>query len=61
MTKAIDPKIILHNYILHQGEQKLHWNFSSKPKNGSHIHRFSIKKLVSTMCTLEICEYQSHP
>ena len=34
------------------GRAELHWNFSSKPKDGSDIHRFSNRKWVSTMCTV---------
>ena len=33
--------------------------FSSITKDGSDIDRFSNRKWVSTMCTFEICEYQS--
>ena len=34
------------------GRAELHWNFSSIPKDGSDIHRFSNRKPVSTMCTV---------
>ena len=34
------------------GRAKLRWNFSSIPKDGSDIHRFSNRKWVSTMCTV---------
>ena len=34
------------------GRAKLHWNFSSIPKDGSDIHRFSNMKSVSTMYTV---------
>ena len=40
------------------GRAELHLNTS---EDGSDIHRFSNRKRVSTKCTFEICEYQSHP
>ena len=59
ITNTIDSKMILHNYIL--GRVKLHWNFSIIPKDGSDIDRCPNRKWVSTMCNVEICEYQRHP
>ena len=34
------------------GRAKLRWNFSSIPKDGSDIHRFSNRKWVSSMCNV---------
>ena len=39
-------------YPPRSGRAELHWNFSSIPKDGSDIHRFSNRKWVSTMCTV---------
>ena len=33
------------------GKAKLHWNFSSMPKDAPDIHRFSKKEWVLTLCT----------
>ena len=44
-------------YLAVKASNELHWNFSSIPKDGSDIHRFSNRKWVSR-AMLEICEYQ---
>ena len=37
-----------HLYFI-LGKAELHWNFSSIPKDGSDIHRFSNRELVSSI------------
>ena len=46
MRKYIDTAQLY--FIL--GRAELHWNFSSAPKDGSDIQRFSDRKWVLTMC-----------
>ena len=43
------------------GRAKLHWNFSSMPKDVSDIYRFFNRKWVLPRALLEISEYPRHP